>query len=120
VLFRSLVKILSGETALRPSQIYRELSSLPDEALILVLAKGFTLKKAAERARLTARLATFLRRDRHVVTTVNGDTLKQLGLQPGPHFKHILDRLLDERLDGRVTTAAEERKRARALALRYG
>jgi tRNA nucleotidyltransferase (CCA-adding enzyme) len=115
-----LVKILSGETALRPSQIYRELSSLPDEALILVLAKGFTLKKAAERARLTARLATFLRRDRHVVTTVNGDTLKQLGLQPGPHFKHILDRLLDERLDGRVTTAAEERKRARALALRYG
>jgi tRNA nucleotidyltransferase (CCA-adding enzyme) len=48
------------------------------------------------------------------MTTVKGEDLKQLGLKPGPHFKTILDRLLDKRLDGVVTTKSEEC----ALALR--
>jgi tRNA nucleotidyltransferase (CCA-adding enzyme) len=115
-----IAETLGSNALIRPSQIYRLLSRLPDEALALVLAKGLLTKKGAGIGRLTRRLARFLKRDRHVTTRINGDTLKEFGLRPGPHFKKILDRLLDERLDGRITAAAEERDRARALVEQYG
>ena len=115
-----IAKILSSDALLRPSQIYRLLSSLPNEAVALVLAKGLvSSSKAVGIARLKRRLTRFLECDRHTTTTISGDTLKEFGLRPGPHFKKILDRLLDERLDGRITAAAEERDRARTLAKQY-
>jgi len=114
-----IAKILSSDAFLRPSQIYRLLSSLPNEAVALVLAKGLvSSSKAVGIARLKRRLTRFLECDRHT-TTISGDTLKEFGLRPGPHFKKILDRLLDERLDGRITAAAQERDRARTLAKQY-
>jgi tRNA nucleotidyltransferase (CCA-adding enzyme) len=112
-------KTLSGDALLRPSKIYRLLSELPDEALALVLAKGCIMHKGAGIRRLKRRLMRFFRRDRHVTTTINGETLKQFGLRPGPHFRTILDRLLEERLDGKITAAAQEWERARALVKQY-
>jgi tRNA nucleotidyltransferase (CCA-adding enzyme) len=114
-----IAKTLSSDAFLRPSQIYRLLSRLPNEAFALVLAKGLVNSKAVGIARLKRRLTRFLECDRHTTTTINGDTLKEFGLRPGPHFKKILDRLLDERLDGRITAAAQERDRARTLAKQY-
>jgi tRNA nucleotidyltransferase (CCA-adding enzyme) len=113
-------KTLSGDALLRPSQIYRLLADLPHEALALVLAKGWTTTKGGGTERLQWRLKKYLTRDRHVTTSINGETLKRLGLQPGPQFKRILERLLDERLDGRITAPAQEQHRARALAKHYG
>lgn len=113
-------RTLSGKTLLRPSRIYRLLSTLPNEALILVLARGRIIAKRARSGRLQRRLTRFLTRDRHVTTTINGETLKQFGLPPGPHFRTILDRVLDERLDGRITAAAQERDRACTLVKQYG
>ena len=107
---------LSRNTLLRPSQIYRLLSRLPDEAVVLVLAKGLLDKRKGRVGRLTRRLRRFLKHDRHVTMTINGETLKQFGLSPGPQFKKILDRLLDERLDGRISGVSEEKARARTLA----
>ena len=115
-----IARILSSDAFLRPSQIYRLLSRLPNEAVALVLAKGLvSSSKAVGIARLKRRLTRFLECDRLTTTTISGDTLKAFGLRPGPHFKKILDRLLDERLDGRITAAAEERDRARTLAKQY-
>ncbi len=115
-----IAKILSSDAFLRPSQIYRLLSRPPNEAVALVLAKGLvSSSKAVGIARLKRRLTRFLECDRHTTTTISGDTLKEFGLRPGPHFKKILNRLLDERLDGRITAAAEERDRARTLAKQY-
>ncbi|HEU4505882.1 MAG TPA: hypothetical protein VFR79_13670, partial [Nitrospira sp.] len=113
-------QILSVDALLRPSQIYRLLSELPDEALALVLAKGCMIHKGGGIRRLKRRLTRFFRRDRQVTATINGETLKQFGLRPGPHFKEILDRLLDERLDGKITAAAQEWERARDLVKQYG
>jgi tRNA nucleotidyltransferase (CCA-adding enzyme) len=113
-------KTLSTEAPLRPSHVYRLLSTLPEEALTLVLAKGHMVEREAGVGRLKRRLLGFLTRDRHVTITINGETLKQFGLRPGPHFKTILDRLLDERLDGRLTAGAQERDRARILVQQYG
>ena len=114
-----IAETLSGDAPLRPSQIYRMLSLLPGEAVVFVLAKGLLISRTAGRGRLTRRLARFLTRDRLVTTTINGETLKRFGLRPGPHFREILERVLEERLDGRITAAAEERELARTLAERY-
>jgi tRNA nucleotidyltransferase (CCA-adding enzyme) len=114
-----IAKTLSSDAFLRPSHIYRLLSRLPNEAVALVLVKGLVSSKALGLARLKRRLTRFLECDRHTTTTINGDTLKEFGLRPGPYFKKILDRLLDERLDGRITAAAQERDRARILAKQY-
>ena len=105
---------------MQPSAIYRILSPLPNEALVLVLAKAIVPGRRAGWTRISRRLNRFVTRDRHVTTTVNGNSLKELGLRPGPQFRTILDQLLDERLDGRISAAAQERERARALVKRYG
>lgn len=106
---------------MQPSEIYRLLLNMPDEAVALVMAKGLTTRKNREGVRrLTRRLLRFMKHDRSMTTIVNGEDLKRLGLKPGRHFKTILDRLLDERLDGRITDVAQERDRARTLVERYG
>ena len=112
--------LLSSQAAMQPSAIYRILSPLPNEALVLVLAKALVSGRRAGRARLSRRLNRFVMRDRHITTTINGHNLKELGLRPGPHFRTILNQLLDERLDGRISAAAQERERASALVKQYG
>ena len=114
-------KILLGRRDMKPSEVYRLLLNMPDEAVALVMAKGLAIRRNREGVRrLTKRVLRFMKHDRSMTTIVNGEDLKRLGLKPGPHFKTILDRLLDERLDGRITAVAQERDRARILAERYG
>ena len=45
---------------------------------------------------------------RHVETVLDGNDLRETGLDPGPRYAVLLDRLLAARLDGRVKTEAEE------------
>jgi tRNA nucleotidyltransferase (CCA-adding enzyme) len=115
-----IAQTLSSTAALRASHIYRLLSKLSGEALVLVFAKGLASNTDHPTGRLTRRLKRYLQHDRHVTSTINGEILKRLGLRPGPYFKEILDRLLDERLDGRIAAGSEETARAKALAQQYG
>ena len=107
-------KILLGRSDIRPSQVYHLLVNMPDEALVLLVGRALACGDVAGIRGLKRRLVRFLKHDRWVMTIVKGEDLKQLGLKPGPHFKTILNRLLDKRLDGVVTTKSEEW----ALALR--
>ena len=106
---------ISGSNSLRPSQVYRLLKDMPNEAVVLAMAKTLLCHDRARVGRAGRRLVRFLTRDRQVLTTVNGEDLKQLGLRPGPQFKRILNRLLTERIDGTIKTAVEERALARRL-----
>jgi tRNA nucleotidyltransferase (CCA-adding enzyme) len=115
-----ITEAVSRQDPMRPSQVYRLLAGMPDEALVLLMAQGLATDTAAEIRRLKKRLLRFLRHDREMTTTVNGNDLKRLGLKPGPHFKKILDRLLDARIDGTIRMPAEEQELARNLAARYG
>jgi tRNA nucleotidyltransferase (CCA-adding enzyme) len=91
-----------------PGETHRLLSGLSEEALLLLMAR--TPSDAGRR-----RLSAFLTRDRHVKPSVGGSDLKDLGLKPGPRFKEILERLLEARLNGEITTEAEERVLAKHL-----
>ena len=48
-------------------------------------------------------------KNRTIKTALTGRDLQIMGLQPGPQYKTILGKLLDARIDGMITTEAEER-----------
>lgn len=98
-----------GRPSLRPSEIYRILDGLPDEAVLLLLAKA---KSESAKRRLSAYLTTY----RQMKPLLTGDDLQAIGIRPGPIYKNILDRLLEARLNGEATTAADERVLAIRMA----
>ena len=116
-----LVLALERPKDMRPAQVYRLLAGLPDDALVLLVAKGLAMRKGGGGVhRLTRRLSRFLKHDRLATTILRGEDLKRLGLEPGPQFKMILDRLLDARLNGRVRTESDERAFVHRVAQKPG
>ncbi len=94
------------------------LAALPDDAPPSAIVR--TMERFAPRTLLTARmlevsprtndwLDRYMAEWRHVRPVLTGDDLRALGLPPGPLYTHILDRLLDARLDGEVMDEAGER-----------
>lgn len=93
----------------RPADIYRMLSGIPDEALLYLMAKT---KSDSIRRHLSAYVTTY----RSVTPMMTGADLQRLGINPGPIYRKILNRLLEARLNGDATTEAEERALAMRLA----
>ena len=103
------LRSLARHQSPKPSETYRALANLPDEGLVLLIAKA--------RSKGIARLvSTYLTTQQHVTPSLNGTDLKALGLKPGPIYKKILDRLLEARLNGEAKTKADERELAKNLA----
>jgi tRNA nucleotidyltransferase (CCA-adding enzyme) len=102
------LKRLTKEGTVRPSQVFRLLEDLPDEAFVLLLAKQMSRRQGAG-LNLLRRCLTAYMKNRIMKTSLTGRDLQAMGLQPGPQYKTILGKLLDARIDGMVTTEAEER-----------
>ena len=101
-------KRLTDKGTVRPSQVYRLLTYLSDEALVLLLAKQVTMQHEVRLSLLKRRLMAYVR-NRAVKTALTGRDLQAMGLNPGPQYKTILGKLLGARIDGIITTEAEER-----------
>jgi len=102
-----LRRLNQGQTT-KPSEIYRLLCDLPDEVLVFLMAK--TKSEIAKR-----KISSFFTHFLSVKPYLNGKDLKSMGLKPGPLFKHILDQLLDARLNGEVHTKEDERHLAQRI-----
>ncbi len=102
------LKRLTKEGTIRRSQIFRLLADFPDEAIVLLVAKQVGKQQGVELSRLKRRLIAYLK-NKTMKTALTGRDLQAMGLQPGPQYKTILGKLLDARIDGMVTTEAEER-----------
>ena len=91
----------------RPSALARLLEPFGDDALRAeaLLADIAEARGAIERYRTTLRA---------IKPALTGNRLIELGMKRGPVFRTLLDAVLDARLDGAITTPAEEE----ALALR--
>ena len=61
-----------------------------------------------EPATVQQRLREYLDRLRHLTADLDGVDLQALGVVPGPELGRILERLRDARLDGAVSTKAEQ------------
>ncbi len=102
------LKQLTNKGTVRPSQVYRLLADLSDEALVLLLAKQVARQHGVRLSLLKRHLLTYMK-NRTVKTALTGLDLQSMGLKPGPQYKTILGKLLDARIDGMITTEAEER-----------
>jgi tRNA nucleotidyltransferase (CCA-adding enzyme) len=102
------LKRLTGEGIIRPSRVYRLLEHFSDEALVLLLAKQISRQQGMGLNLLKGRLLAYVK-NRTIKTVLTGRDLQAMGLQPGPQYKIILGKLLDARIDGAITTEAEER-----------
>ena len=92
-----------------PAETYRLLSGRSAETLLLLMAKT---KSESVKRRVSAYLTTY----QQTKPVLTGADLKAMGLKPGPQFKKILDCLLDARLNGQVTSEAEERALVKQIA----
>jgi tRNA nucleotidyltransferase (CCA-adding enzyme) len=99
---------LTNKRTMRRSQIFRLLADFSDEALVLLLAKQVSAQHRVRLSLLKRHLVAYVK-NREIRTVLTGRDLQAMGLQPGPQYKTILGKLLDARIDGMVTTEAEER-----------
>jgi tRNA nucleotidyltransferase (CCA-adding enzyme) len=104
---RTLKRLAEKGTA-RPSQVYRLLADFSDETLVLLMAKQMSAQQGARVSLLKRQLVAYVK-NKSVKTALTGRDLQIMGLQPGPQYKTILGKLLDARIDGIVTTEADER-----------
>ncbi len=107
------LKRLAGKGKLQPSQVYRLLAKFSDEALILLLAKQ-RITQSGLWGLLKRQLVAYMK-NRAMKTVLTGRDLQAMGLLPGPQYTTILGKLLDARIDGTVTTEADERVLAQRL-----
>ncbi|MEK7237359.1 MAG: hypothetical protein AAB242_12090 [Nitrospirota bacterium] len=104
---RALKRLTNKETV-RPSQVYRLLADLSDETLVLLLAKQVSRQQGMRLSLLKRHLVAYVK-NRAVKTALTGRDLQAMGLKPGPQYGTILGKLLDARIDGMITTKAQER-----------
>jgi tRNA nucleotidyltransferase (CCA-adding enzyme) len=102
---------LLDKPSLKPSEIYyllREYEPLAIQAN--AIASGSLI---AQR-----HLQLFLTKLRYVRTSLDGEELKRLGISAGPEMGKVLQILHKAKLDGEVSTRAEEERLTRSLSLR--
>ncbi|THI85141.1 MAG: CCA tRNA nucleotidyltransferase [Nitrospira sp. CG24A] len=103
-----VLKRLTDPGTVRPSQVFRFLVDFSDEACVLLLAKQASAQAAGGGSLLKRQLVAYMK-SKTVKTALTGRDLQAMGLQPGPLYTTILGKLLDARIDGTITTEAEER-----------
>ncbi|PID84779.1 MAG: polynucleotide adenylyltransferase, partial [Chloroflexi bacterium] len=87
----------------KPSEVVFALRFFLPRSLLVVRA-------ASVDPRTTELLDRYVKEWMGVKTAVTGNTLREMGLKPGPEFAVILDRLLEARLDGEVKNETEEKE----------
>ena len=93
----------------RPSALVEYLEGFRERALVIAWLAFF------DQPDCRARLERYLRQWRFVTPTTTGDTLRAMGLPPGPAYGRILHRLRAARLDGEVTSDEQEQALLEAL-----
>jgi tRNA nucleotidyltransferase (CCA-adding enzyme) len=106
---RAILRRMTKRPPPKPSEVYRLLTGLADEPLLLLMAKA---RSDAVKRQVSAYFTTYQR----TKPLLTGADLKAFGLKPGPQFRRILDRLRDARLDGEVESEADERRMLKKLA----
>lgn len=84
-----------------PSQISIKLEKIPAFGV-------YTLYCLTSDEDLKRKIYEYAVKWRKIEPHANGNTLREKGVPPGPHYAEILSRLREAWLDGRITTEAEE------------
>jgi len=92
---------LANKKNLQNADIYRILHQIPHDVSLYLMAKsGRTSTKKA--------FSVYFTQLQHARVHLTGNDLKQLGIEPGRSYRHILDRLRDAVLNGQVSGRSDE------------
>lgn len=86
--------------AMKPSEIYKIFINKPFESLIVSTFRNYS--------DITDKIKLFTEQYSKINTYTTGTTLIDLGFKPGPVFSEILNKLLELKIDGKITDQAEE------------
>ncbi len=95
------LKWMQSHRGFQNSVLYRRLYPLRTEILLYMMAS--TTAEVVRRG-----ISNYFTRLRSTTTFLTGNDLKEMGLDPGPIYRKILDGLLDARLNGQVKTREDE------------
>ena len=95
-----------GADDLKPSQTYALLHPLG-----LATLQAYTRITALSADTVSwSRLNDYLDRLRHIKPAITGDYLREQGVPPGPIYKHLLNDLLNARLNGELLDIEDEER----------
>jgi tRNA nucleotidyltransferase (CCA-adding enzyme) len=92
---------LPGMLHATPGEVVHRLESVPLAALYAILQQD-----PAPEAKIT--IQRYIHEWQHVHPVIDGRKLQDLGVKPGPVYKDILESLRKARLNGEISTEAEE------------
>jgi tRNA nucleotidyltransferase (CCA-adding enzyme) len=98
---RKIVKTFNQRAVLQPSEIYWLLQDLSEEGLLHLMS--MTRRKSGKKA-----ISNYVTNLRETESELRGADLKEMGYQPGPIYRTILNHLLEARLDGLIQNRADE------------
>jgi tRNA nucleotidyltransferase (CCA-adding enzyme) len=90
-----------------PVKIYNTLKPLNVDSLLLMM---FYAEKWQRQA-----ISMFLTKLRFIKPLINGEDLKKIGINPGPIYRKIFDRIMNEKLKGNLQSKKEEIEFAKNL-----
>ncbi len=88
---------------LNPGRIYRWLHPLPIEVLLYMMTK-------TGREKTRQAISLYITKLRSVKVSVTGRDLEEMGYEPGPRYREILEKVLDAKLNGLVTDLDTEKE----------
>ncbi|MEA2021426.1 MAG: CBS domain-containing protein, partial [Candidatus Caldatribacteriota bacterium] len=97
------VQFLEQKNKLSSSEVYIKLKSMTNEMLFILMMEN-------RQKRLNKRIIKFLKLSKHEKLEITGKDIEKTGLQPGPIYSTLLNKLLYAKLDGKIKNKEEEIK----------
>ncbi len=91
------------------SRLYAILHPIPVEGVLFLMARS-------RKEHIRRNISQYLARLRYISIDVSGNDLKEMGLEPGPVYSLILDKLMIAKIDGTAETRALQLKLAKHLS----
>jgi len=97
----AMAKLSMGISVMKKSAVYRTLDPLSGEARLFIMAKTKSeeIKKA---------ISSYITSRESYKPFMTGEDLKKLGIQEGPVYKEVLEKLKDAKIDMNLKTKEEE------------
>lgn len=90
------------------SRLYSILHHIPVEGVLFLMARS-------RKEHIRRNISQYLSRLRYIKLDVNGKDLGEMGIEPGPMYSVILDKVMVAKIDGRAETRATQLKLAEKL-----
>lgn len=93
--------LLERDSRVSDSMLYRRLSDFRTELVLYMMA-------ATKKERVKKSISHYVTKLRYINTSINGNDLKIMGLEPGPIYGEILEAVLDAKLNGVLKSRDDE------------